>query len=1065
MTSFAAKPATRVDHLLTEYLASPLGIDDPNPGFSWRIESDRRGVRQTAYQIQVASSEKLLSAGKPDMWNSGMVTSSESVSIPYAGKKLASRTVYHWRVRVWDETDSPTAFSEPAAFETALLDPDDWAAGWIGVREFEGGNGYHSELANSADAVKWVQVDLREPRRFASVALYPARPYNWKHDVPGFGFPIRYRIECSDEPEFKSPRVIADRTDADQAPMAVIPVTVPVGDQTARYLRVVATKLHQPQGRRPLLALAELEVLDAQGRNIALDAPVTALDSIEDSGWSKMKLTDGGRVSREPGGAAPMLRKEFTLDKPVARARAYVTGLGYYELRLNGKRVGDRVLDPPYTGFDKRVYYSVYDITKLLNRGANCVGAMIGQGWWRRGPRLLVQIEVTHTDGSSTRFTTDGTWRWAPSPITMNSIYHGESYDARLEQPGWDRPGFDDSQWKPVDLFDLPGVVLSVQTIQPIKVVQTLRPKEAREPKPGVWVFDLGQNFSGWCRLNVSGKAGETVKLRFAENLYPDGTVNQENLRSARATDTYVLRGSPSGVILNAVKNPEILRSAQNDKGGAGTEVYEPRFTYHGFRYVQLEGFPGTPTLDSVRGCVVHTALEPRGTFSCSNKLLNRVQDACAWGERTNFHAVPTDCPQRDERQGWMGDAHVSAYAMLYNFDMPPAYCKFLRDMKDAQGEDGRVPDTVPHVWGSNPGDPMWAAAYPMILWQTYLHTGDKSLLELHYGGIRRYVEMLRREAGESYIITRNNYGDWIAVEPTPTDLISTGAFMLVTDVLIRIAGELGRSDDVGTYRDLRGKIAAAFNAKFFDAKTSNYGNSSQFSNALPLYFDIVPKEHRQAVFANLVRNIESRQGHLSTGFVGTPYLMRVLVQNGRADLAYTIATREDYPGWGYMIAKGATTIWELWKYETGPGMNSHNHPALGFVSGWFYETLAGLAPDPEYPGWEHFTVKPHAAGDLKWAKGRVETVRGVVESSWKLTRDGIAVSVTVPPNATATVFVPTLGKSVFGITESGKPIWRDGRFMEREGITSGKDAGEWMCFSVGSGTYVFSLSSAPSKR
>ncbi|MGB9620171.1 MAG: family 78 glycoside hydrolase catalytic domain, partial [Armatimonadota bacterium] len=523
------------------------------------------------------------------------------------------------------------------------------------------------------------------------------------------------------------------------------------------------------------------------------------------------------------------------------KARAYVTGLGYYELRINGKRVGDRVLDPPYTNFDKRVYYSVYDVTKLVKRGPNCVGAMIGQGWWRRGPRLLVQIEVSHSDGSSARVVTDDQWRWAPSPIIANSIYHGETYDARLEQPGWDMPGFDDSAWARADLFEMPGVELSVQTIQPIKVVQTLNPKKIHEPRPGVWVFDFGQNFSGWCRLTVSGPAGTKITLRHAENLYPDGTVNQENLRSAKATDTWILRGQ-------------------------GTEVFEPRFTYHGFRYVQMEGFPGTPTRQSIRGCVVHTALEPRGSFACSNRLLNRIQDACVWGERTNFHAVPTDCPQRDERQGWMGDAQVSAYAMLYNFNMPPAYSKFLRDIQDAQGEDGRIPDTVPHVWGSNPGDPMWAAAYPIILWQTYLHTGDKSLLRRHYDGVKRYVAMLRSEAGDSYLITRNNYGDWIAVTETPKELISTGAFLLVTDILMNLARELGKDGDAADCADLRERIATAFNTRFFDEKTSSYGNGSQLSNALPLALGIVPEKHRREVLDHLVKDIESRQGHLSTG-------------------------------------------------------------------------------------------------------------------------------------------------------------------------------------------------------
>ncbi|MDH7601726.1 MAG: family 78 glycoside hydrolase catalytic domain [Armatimonadota bacterium] len=735
----------------------------------------------------------------------------------------------------------------------------------------------------------------------------------------------------------------------------------------------------------------------------------------------------------EPTEFAPMFRKEFDLAKPVKLARAYVTGLGYYELWINGKRVGDRVLDPPYTNFHKRVYYSVYDITRLIKKGRNCVAAMVGRGWWQKGPRLLVQLEVMHADGAYIVITTDENWRWWPGPITENSIYNGETYDARLEQEGWNQPGFDDNAWKPVQLLEMPGVQLSVQTIQPIKVVQTMRPKSANEVKPGVWVFDLGQNFSGWCRLRVSAPEGTIVTLKHAEVLYPDGTVNQENLRTARATDTYITKGQ-------------------------GEEVYEPRFTYHGFRYVQLEGYPGRPTLDTLRGCVVHTSIEPHGEFSCSNRLINKIQSACVWGERTNFHAVPTDCPQRDERQGWMGDAQVSAYAMLYNFNMPPAYSKFLRDIKDAQGEDGSIPDTVPHVWGTNPGDPMWSAAYPVILWLTYLHTGDKTLLEEHYEGVKRYVDSLRREVGETYILTRNNYGDWIAIVETPRDLISTGAFIWVTDILVLIAEQLGRTDDAKLYRDVKQKAAEAFNRMFFNPETLSYGNGSQLSNALPLALGVVPLEHKNAVLEHIVNDVKSRKGHLSTGFVGTPFLMKVLTDNNLAELAYTIATREDYPGWGYMIKMGATTIWELWKYEVGPGMNSHNHPALGFVSGWFYEALAGLAPTILAPGWNRAVVKPHVVGDLKWARARIQTVRGVFTSDWKRTEDGIILSVSVPANAAAEVFVPKIGKNNCRVDEGERTIWQDGVFVPGEGITAGSDAGQWVRFEVGSGDYKFVL-------
>ncbi len=1023
-----------VTGLRTEYLRDALGIDVRDPGFSWRLESSRRGVFQTAYQVQVATSEKLLSSGKPDMWDSGRVRSSRCVQVRYDGKPLTSRTAYFWRVRVWDEKDAASGYSSPGTFETALLDQAEWKGSWVLARGAGGGNGYHSQFADSVDTPKWVQVDLGKPRRFTTVVLYHARPYNWKRDVPGFGFPVRYRILASDEADFASFRVIADRTSEDQGVLPIIPVSVPVGEQTARYVRIVATRLQHPEDTRPLFALAEVEVLDAQSHNLALDAPVTALDSIEESGWGKAQLTDGGRVSREPGGSGQMLRKEFVLTKPVERARAYVTGLGYCELRINGQKVGDHVLDPPYTSFEKRVYYSTYDVTKLLRQGANCAGAMLGQGWWRRQPQFRLMLDVTYSDGTSETIVSDGEWRYASGPITENSIYNGETYDARLELAGWDMPGFDDSRWEPVAVVDNFSPILSAQMIQPIKVTQTLKPKTATSPKPGVYVYDFGQNFSGWCRLSVKGPEGTSVKMRFAELIYPDGTVNQENLRSARATDTYTLKGQ-------------------------GTEVYEPRFTYHGFRYVQLEGFPGKPDLKAIEGRVVHTSFEQHGSFECSNELINKIQHACEWGERSNFHSVPTDCPQRDERQGWMGDAWVSAYAMLYNFDMPPAYSKFLQDMMDAQGEDGRIPDTVPHVWGSNPGDPMWSIAYPMVLWQTYRHTGDKALLQKHYDRIKLYVESLRKEAGDSYLITRNNYADWIAVEGTPKELISTGAFCLTASTLADMADALGLSEEARQYRDLRDKVGAAFNARFYDQKSGVYGNGSQLSYAMPLYLGIVPPDRHKAAIDALVKEIEKHKGHLSTGFVGTPFLMDVLLREGRADLAYTIATQPDYPGWGYMIANGATTIWELWELKTGNAMNSHNHPALGFVSGWFYEALAGVAPEPRSPGWESIVIKPHVVGDLKWAKASISTVRGKVASEWRLTDKGVRLAVTIPPGSTAMVHVPKAGKTAPQITEGGKLVWRDGIGVKgMNGVHGGRDEGDWIAYEVGSGSYVFEL-------
>lgn len=1027
-------PKPAAGHLLTESLENPLGIDAPEPRFSWWFVQDVRGARQSGYRIQVSDDLVLLESGKPNVWDSERVRSSESLGIPLKDEVLSSGTRYFWRVKVWDARGVESDWADPAWFEMGLLKKTDWKAQWLNSPS--GGNGYHSQLSSDENTVKWVQIDLGGQTEFSIVKLYPARPYNWKEDVLGFGFPLRYRIEASDDPGFAKPILLADRTNEDQPNPGKECVEIGFDPIKARYVRLTATKLWARQDGQKMLSLAEMQVTNSLHQNCALSKPVTALDGIEDSGWSAKFLTEGIITSVQLPRNAPVFRSEFDLSKPVKSARAYVTGLGYYELYLNGGKVGDKVLDPGYTTFSKRTLYSTYDVTGLLKKGGNAAGAVLGKGWWGESPRFILQINVEFADGTKTCITSGKGWKRNDSPITENSLYHGETYDARLETPGWDMPGVDDSKWAEAEIIDSPARVLSAEMIQPVRVCGTIKPRKLTNPKPGVWVYDFRQNFSGWCRLKVSGPAGTEVSIKHAEVLYDDGTVNQENLRSAKATDRYILKGE-------------------------GVETYEPRFTYHGFRYVQIEGFPGTPDLGALTGCVVHTDFAQHGSFKCSNPLINTISRNACWGYKTNWHSIPTDCPQRDERQGWMGDAHMTADMGLYNFDAGPAYTKWLRDMEDTQGEDGRVPDTVPHVWGSNPGDPMWAAAYPFITWDMYRHTDDRRLLARHYGGIKKYVDMLAREA-KDYIIERNNYGDWVGVVETPRDLISTGAFYRCSWMVARMAEILGQPNDAKKYDDLCAKIAAAFNKRFLDLKTNNYGNGSQYSNAWPLYLGIVPAEKHDAVVKNLIEDITvNHKGHLSTGFLGARYLLEVLCREGRPDVAYTIVTQKDYPGWGYMISMGATTIWELWKYEVGPGMNSHNHPAFGFVGGWFYRALAGIVPNAEHGGFERFDIKPFVVGDLKEAQASVDTVRGLVASHWVRTNNGITLNVTIPGNSTASVWVPKVGLADVVIAEGSKPIWHAGKFVPGvPGVESASDAGDWVKFEVGSGTYSFRLMS-----
>ena len=1014
--------ASQPTNLLTDYLTNPLGTDTSNPGFSWRLTDNGRDITQFAYQIQVATSES--GFAQSSVWDSGKVNSSSCVAVQYGGKPLKSSTRYYWRVRTWDKSGKAGAYSNAAWFETALLQNGDWKAKWVSTPSF-GGNGYHSTFGESVDESKWVQIDLSKPAAISTIVLHPARPYNYSLDVPGFGFPVRYKIEVSDDPKFSSAdlMVVIDRTDVDQPNPGADPARLPINPVTARYIRITATKLHHPHGTRPLLALSEMEVLDEKGVNLAWRTSVSAKDSIEAHEWSTKLLTDGDHVSHVPHQNSPIARKEFVVNKKIARARAYVTGLGYYEFHLNGAKIGDRVLDPARTEYSKRVIYSSYDVTSHISQGRNCAGIALGCGWWKEAPRFLVQIAVDFADGSKQTIISDSSWRWTAGPILENSLYNGETFDARLRMRGWDEPGYNDSAWEKIIDLGSPSVIMSAQMIQPIEVVDTIPVKSITSPSQGVYVVDFGQNFSGWCRINVAAPIGTCITLKHAELLHPDGTVNQENLRSARATDVYIT-------------------------AGVGRETYEPSFTYHGFRYVQVEGWPGKLTANDIQGRLVCTDLAPRGTFACSNDLINKIQECSWWGMRTNYHSIPTDCPQRDERQGWTGDAQMTASALYYNFDMSPACVKFLRDIVDAQGEDGSVPDTVPKVWGGQNGDPMWSAAYPVIVWQMYLHTGDKGILAQHYNGVKRFIDHLHRQTND-LVLAHNTYGDWVAVEGTPKDLISTGGFCWMAGMFADMSEALGKTDDATQYRQLQKSIGQAFHKAFYNSESRFYGNGSQFSNAMPLALGIVPADKRAEIKSSLIDAVEIKhKGHLSTGFIGTPFLLDALVGEGRADLAYKIVTQPDYPGWGYMIQNGATTVWELWQLATGGGMNSHNHPAFGFVSAWFYKTLAGLDPNTARPGWEIFTIKPYVLGDLTWAAGSIDTLRGKVSSQWRLIPNGIALTADVPPGSVAQVYLPKLGKQNCKVYDGSALLGKDRT----------RDAGDWVCLEVGSGRHALKL-------
>jgi alpha-L-rhamnosidase len=732
-------------------------------------------------------------------------------------------------------------------------------------------------------------------------------------------------------------------------------------------------------------------------------------------------------------GGGNELRKEFDIADTVTRAFVYMSGIGYSELRLNGEKVGTSVLDPAWTTYDKRVLYVAHDVTPLIRKGRNALGVMLGEGWFKNRA-LILQLHLELAGGKAAVITSDETWKAAQGPIVEDSVYHGETYDARLETPGWDRPGFDDKVWKKASAVPGPKGVLSSQMMPPIRVMDTIVPLKLTNPEPGAYVFDMGQNASGWARLRVSGPRGAAVRMRFAELLYDNGMINRENLRSARAEDVYILKGE-------------------------GEETYEPRFTYHGFRYVEVTGLPAAPNAETIRGRVVYSGVDQTGAFAASKPILNALQRVITWGQKTNLHGIPTDCSQRDERMGWMGDAQGTAEEAIMNFDMAAFYTNFVRDIRDVQDEAGTITDTVPHIWGSRPADPAWGTAYPLLCWYMYRYYGDRRVLEENYAGLRKYVEFLRTKS-ENGVLRYSYYGDWVAVDKTPGSLVSDFYYYYDTKILADIAAVLGNAKDAAGYAKLAEEIKAAFHREFFDPKTGNYANGTQTANALALFLELGPDSARGAAWGNLFDNIAYKNdSHLTTGIIGTKYIMEVLTRQGNNDLAYDVACRTTYPSWGYMIENGATTLWELWQKREGPSMNSHNHPMFGSVGSWLYKALAGIDLDPSAPGYERILIRPGMVRDLWSASGALETVRGRVVSSWERTDDTLALTVVVPMGSEAEVVLPKSKLRDVVLKEGGEVVWGGKKpAANRPGILECKETDSTLVLRIGSGSYAFEL-------
>lgn len=766
--------------------------------------------------------------------------------------------------------------------------------------------------------------------------------------------------------------------------------------------------------------------------------------------WIK-PLSDDPEAQERP---VALVRKSFQVGKPIRSARLYVTSHGLYEAHLNGQRVGDAVLTPGWTSYNNRLQYQVYDVTDNLRAGENAAGVMLADGWYRGNIgfsnqrnqygtdiALLYQLEITYTDGSTDRIVSDNTWRSSTGALRMAEIYHGETYDARQEKEGWTRARFDDSGWQGVTPFDGDMSVLIATANEPIRRQEVIHPIATITTPKGETVLDFGQNLVGWLRFRISGPAGHTVKISHAEVLDKEGNFYIDNLRAARATITYTLKGGSE-------------------------EYYEPRFTFMGFRYARLENFPSGFQPVQVEAVVLNSDMETTGHFECSHPLVNQLQHNIKWGQKGNFLDVPTDCPQRDERLGWTGDAQVFAATAAFNMNVAAFFSKWLKDLDADQTANGRVPFVVPNVLGEDASASAgWADAATIIPWAMYTAYGDTTFLRDQYPSMKRWVDFMAGAMNEDHLWnTGFHFGDWLFYRPfddndgrsavTDKYLIAQSFFIHSTQLLIDAADLLGMPQDAARYRDLMEKITDAYRKEYMTA-TGRLVSSTQTAYTLALQFDILPEAQREAAAARLVQNIRQYGNHLTTGFLGTPYLCHVLSRYGYTDVAYQLLLQETYPSWLYPVKMGATTIWERWDgikpdstFQT-PGMNSFNHYAYGAIGDWMYKSIAGINPDRDSPGYKHIIIAPQPGGGLTHARASLETLYGPVAAGWAIKEGTITVDVTIPANTTATITLPGA---------AGKQVNEGKTTLEHvKGVRNATTTGDDRTFSVGSGKYTFS--------
>jgi len=980
-------------------LETPLALGAATPRFSWRLSGSRP---QAAYRITVARSAADLSAPRDLVWDSGKVASGQSFDIAFDGPAAAPRQVFWWRVEAWDDKGA-RAVGRPARWETGLLSASDWNAAWLAAEDA-------AAKADRLAGVHWISGPESITDKTSK------RCYRTSFEVPPQTDGTLFLAASGLAGVFLNGQELAagEEEPTRFTTMSPYPLALQPGRNVIAIAQTPSRDLGGPQ---PMLCAlirlggSERRLSTAEGWKTTVNAPEGwRLPDFDDGAWpAATTARNRPRGQPLPPGAAAHLRRAFRLDKPVAQARLYATALGAYEAWINGAPADERKMAPEPTNLLERVLYQAYDVTAALRAGENVLGLWVGDGWYASefsanarfcfGPapcRAMAQLEILFTDGTRQVIATDDQWRIAPSAILSSEIYDGEVYDARQEIKDWALPGTPRGDWRPAETVEAPNLPIDAQVSPPIRVTQRLKPKAVTSPKPGVHVFDFGQNFAGWAELAISGKAGTRIELLFGEYLKPDGQVDQANLRTAFARDTYVLKGQ-------------------------GREVWSPRFTYHGFRYVEVRGLANAPAADLLTGLVGHNDIRVSGVLRVGDPVVEQFWRNSVWSQRSNFFGLPTDCPQRDERLGWLGDAAVFWPAAAYNMDVEAFTHRFMGDVRRAQRPDGQFPDCIPpFMLPSSRSAPGWSDAgviLPYTVWRQY---GDTGVIAENWEAMERYLAfILAKNPDHLWKSSKgNDYGDWLAVDAkypgeatTPKDLIGTAFWAADAAMMRDMAKAIGKAEAAERYGALFEALRAAFAGAYVQAD-GKIGNGSQTSYILAIRFGLLSPEQANEAGRRLAADIAARGGKLSTGFLGTPHILDALADTGQEATAVGLLLQRDYPSWGYMVTKGATTMWERWNSDTGDlSMNSYNHYAFGAIGDFLFRRIAGLAAVE--PGFAKVVIAPIFDRRLGSAGADYDSVSGRLTSNWRYEGDTVRLDLSIPPGVQAEVVIPTAAKAV----------------------------------------------------